>query len=294
VTVGVISALHRSLGRTFGRDKDYNDIIQTDAAINPGNSGGPLVNLKGEVVGINVAIFSTSGGYQGVGFAIPVNSAKRIISRLIEGKKVLYGWLGVTVQDLTDDLAGYFGVGQKNGVLVSKILEDGPAAKAGIKSGDIITRFDNSPIKSVRDLLNTVGKAEVGKKVTVTVMREKKPLSLSVTVGERPQNLEDMQEAGQGQDESAGKWRGLEVADLTPEAAQRYRIEEKKGVVVVDVAAGSAADEAGILPGDIIVELNKKPVSNLADYNELTKDLKGDCLIRTARGYALIKDKKSE
>jgi len=124
VTAGVISALHRSLGRGLSQDKDYNDLIQTDAAINPGNSGGPLVNLKGEVVGINVAIFSTSGGYQGIGFAIPVNNAKRVISRLIEGKKILYGWLGVTVQDLTDDLIKHFGLPDKNGALVAKVLEN--------------------------------------------------------------------------------------------------------------------------------------------------------------------------
>src|SRR3989338_3967658 len=190
VTAGVISALHRSLGSILSRDKDYNDLIQTDAAINPGNSGGPLVNFNGEVVGINVAIFSTSGGYQGVGFAIPVNNAKRIISRLIEGKKIAYGWIGVTGQNLDDDLAKYLGLAEKNGVLISKVIENGPAQKAGIKESDVIKQFDNKAVNNVRELLNVVGKTEIGKKVKVVVVREKKELTLEVQIGERPQNLE--------------------------------------------------------------------------------------------------------
>src|SRR3989338_2866507 len=157
VTAGVISALHRSLGRTVSRERDYNDLIQTDAAINPGNSGGPLVNLKGEIVGINVAIFSTSGGYQGIGFAVPSNSAKRIVSRLIEGKKVIYGWLGITIQNLDDTLAAYFGLADKKGVLVSQVLEDSPAAKAGIKNGDIILKLDAKETNNANVLLKIVG-----------------------------------------------------------------------------------------------------------------------------------------
>ena len=160
VTAGVISALHRSIGKSVGRDRDYNDLIQTDAAINPGNSGGPLVNLKGEIVGINVAIFTTSGGYQGIGFAIPSNAAKRIMSNLIQGKKILYGCLGVTVQGLSEDMAKYFGLSDKNGVLVAKVLENGPAQKSGIKESDIIKQFDNKPVNNVRELLSVVGKAD--------------------------------------------------------------------------------------------------------------------------------------
>jgi serine protease Do len=196
VTVGVISALHRSLGRALGRDRDYNDLIQTDAAINPGNSGGPLVNIKGEVAGINVAIFTTSGGYQGIGFAIPINSAKKIIAKLIEGKKVTYGWFGVTVQDLTDELAKYFGPTDKNGALVVSVLENSPAQKAGIKESDIIKQLDNKAINNVRELLNAVGKAEVGRKVKVVVLREKKDMTLEIEVGERPENLEEVSEGG--------------------------------------------------------------------------------------------------
>jgi serine protease Do len=286
----VISALHRSLGRSISRDRDYNDLIQTDAAINPGNSGGPLVNLKGEVVGINVAIFSTSGGYQGIGFAIPANSAKRIILRLIEGKKILYGWMGVTVQDLTDDLTKYFGLPDKNGVLVAKVLENSPAQKAGIKESDIIKQFDNSDITNTRELVNLVGKTEVGRKVKVVVIRDKKELALNAEVGERPQDLENLG-LGSSPAGASANWRGLGVEDLGSETAKRFKTEEKKGVAVVEVEPNSAADEAGIVPGDVILEINKQPVNNISDYEKITKGLKGDALIRTSRGYALLKEK---
>ena len=285
VTVGVIGALHRSLGRTLSRERDYSDLIQTDAAINPGNSGGPLVNLKGEVVGINVAIFSTSGGYEGIGFAIPINSAKRIITHLIEGKKIIYGWLGVTVQDLTEDLSKYFGLPDKNGVLVAKILENSPAQKAGIKEGDIIKQFDNKPINNTKELLSMVGKSEVGRRVKIVVNRNKKELALEAEVGERPKDLEKLTQEISTPD----KWRGLSVQDLSPDITRSFAIEEKKGVVVVEVEPDSQAEEAGIIPGDVITEINKSKINNLSDYNRVIKGLKGNCLIRTGRGYFLAK-----
>ncbi|MCM8800661.1 MAG: Do family serine endopeptidase [Candidatus Omnitrophica bacterium] len=286
VTVGVVSALHRSLSRSLGKDRDYTDLIQTDAAINPGNSGGPLVNLKGEVVGINVAIFTTSGGYQGIGFAIPINKAKRIISRLIEGKKVLYGWLGVTVQDLTEDLAKYFGLPDKNGVLVAKVLENSPAQKAGIKESDIIRKFDNKSINNTRELVNIVSQTEVGRKVKVAVIRDKKEINLDVEIGSRPENIEELSSTAI----SGAIWRGIEVEDLTPGNLRQYRIEEKRGVVVVNVEPNSPADEAGIMPGDVIVEINREPINNLSDYKRITQKLKGNALVRTNRGYFIIKE----
>lgn len=286
VTAGVISALHRTLGRTSMRDKDYSDLIQTDAAINPGNSGGPLVNLKGEVVGINVAIFSTSGGYQGIGFAIPANSAKRIVSRLIEGKKVLYGWLGITVQDLTDDLVNYFGLADKNGVLVAKVLEDGPAQKSGMKESDIIKKFDNNDINNVRELLNIVGKAEVGRKVKVIVIRDKKEVVLDIQVAERPQELEEL-EKQQAAGVSEKTWRGIKVEELSAEIRQR-------GVIVSEVEPDSQADRAGLIAGDVIVGISRQEVKNLADYQKIIKALHGDALVRTQRGYFIVKEKKSE
>lgn len=276
VTVGVVSALHRSLGRSVSRERDYNDLIQTDAAINPGNSGGPLVNLKGEVIGINVAIFSTSGGYQGIGFAIPVNTAKRILSRLIEGKKIVYGWLGVTVQEMSVDLARHLGLDDKKGALIAKVLSAGPAESGGIKEGDIILKFDNADINSVGELLSLVGRTEPGRKVKITVLRNKKEISLNVKVGERPRNPEEETEAAQAAGKSK-KWRGLEVS------------ESSKGLVISDIEQGSAADDASLAVGEVIEEINKHPVKTLSDYQEVIKGVKGDCLFKTSRGYFLIK-----
>jgi len=281
VTVGVISALHRSLGRTLAaQDKDYNDLIQTDAAINPGNSGGPLVNLKGEIIGINVAIFSTSGGYQGLGFAIPSNNAKRIISRLIEGKKIAYGWLGVSVQNLNEDLVRYFGLADKNGVLIAKALDDSPALKAGIKDGDIIKQIDGKPINTVKELLSVVGGTEVGRKIKISLIRDKKPLTVEVKVAERPDSADEGEEGNEDSAVSETHWRGLSVQD------------SKKGVVITEVEPDSAADDAELIPGEVISEINKQPIKNIADYEKATKSAKGDCLVRTSRGYFVLKSGK--
>lgn len=289
VTVGVISALHRSLGRILSRERDYGDLIQTDAAINPGNSGGPLVNLSGEVVGINVAIFSTSGGYQGIGFAIPISSAKSVLKRLIEGKKILYGWLGVTVQNLTDDMSKYFGMPDKNGVLVANVLENGPAQKAGLKEGDIIKEFDGKAINSVKDLVGLVSKTDVGKKAKVIVIRDKKQMDLTVDVGERPETLGEGESAVKTTEGDEKVWRGMEVEDLNSPKIQRYGIKDKKGVLVVNVESSSPAAEAGISVRDIIVEINKQGVGNISDYQRIIKGVKGDALVKTTRGYFLIK-----
>jgi serine protease Do len=290
VTAGVVSALHRSLGRAIARNKDLGDLIQTDAAINPGNSGGPLVNLKGEVVGINVAIFSTSGGYQGIGFAIPVNNAKRIISRLIAGKKILYGWLGVTVQDLTDDLAKYFGLADKNGVLIAKVLDASPAQKAGMKDADVIKKFDNKSVNNVRELLTIVGRAEVGRKVKVDLVRDKKPLTLKVVIGERPEDIEALQAQGEGV-VTAG-WRGLEVEDLTRNNQRKFGIREAQGALIVSVESGSPGDDAGLVAGDVILEINKRAVKNSAGFQKITRGLKGNVLVRVTRGFFLVKEKQ--
>jgi serine protease Do len=277
VTSGVISALHRTLGM-IAQDKDYNDLIQTDASINPGNSGGPLTNLKGEVVGINVAIFSTSGGSQGIGFAIPINNAKRIMTRLIEGKKIAYGWLGITVQNLNEDLSGYFGLPNKNGVLVAKIIEGGPAQKGGMKERDVIKQLDGKPINSVRELLSVVAGTEVGRKLKVLVARDKKDITLDIAVGERPESTGNIEETGGAAGVETSKWRGLEVDT-----------QGAKGVVVIKIEPGSAADNAGIIQGDRVLEINKQAITNAADYQKATQGSKGDALIRTGRGYFIIK-----
>ncbi|MGE5309320.1 MAG: Do family serine endopeptidase [Deltaproteobacteria bacterium] len=294
ITAGVVSALHRSLGRAMSHDKNYNDLIQTDAAINPGNSGGPLVDLKGTVVGINVAIFSTTGGNQGIGFAIPINSAKRILSRLVSGKPIEYGWLGITVQDLTQDLAQYFGLSDKNGILVVNVVQDGPGDKAGLKEGDIIKQVGDIRVNSVKELLTVVGNTEVGKKLPVKLLRDKKEMTLDVTIGTRP--VEEEIAGGEGQEQgiprpgAATIWRGLAVEELDSEAARRFQLESKEGVVVVAVKPGSPADDSELVPGDVIIEINKQKVSNLADYRKVIKTVKGQALVRTSRGYFVLKE----
>ena len=282
VTVGVISAVNRSI-RLGGDDRNYSNLIQTDAAINPGNSGGPLVNLKGQVIGINVAIFSTTGGYQGIGFAIPANTAKRVVGDLIQGKKILYGWLGINVQDVTDDLAKYFGLDSKEGVIVAHALADSPGQKGGLKEGDVVRTFDGEKLKDVRDLLNRVGRAPVGKKVALGIVREKRPMNLQVEIGKRPEEAEA--EAGTT---SAG-WQGIKVTAITPELAQQLGLEARDGVVVTEVEPGSPAEEANLRAGDLILGLNQEPVRSVADFNRLTRSLKGDVLVKTVRGYAILR-----
>jgi len=291
VTSGVISALHRSLGRTVSRERSLNDLIQTDAAINPGNSGGPLVNLKGEVVGINVAIFSTTGGSQGIGFAVPVNTIKRILSQLISGKPVQYGWLGVSVQDLTQELAAYFGLSEKSGALVVSVIADGPGAKAGMKDGDIIRQIGDARIANVKELLNIVGSAEVGKRLPVKVLREKKEISLDLTVGNRPSDDEIGDEGqGSGNLKAPTGWRGMDVGEPGAEGVRRPPADIKNGVMVTAVKPGSPADDAGITPGDVILEINRQKTATLADYRTAIKAAKGDALVRTARGFVILKE----
>jgi serine protease Do len=286
VTMGVISALHRRLPQARFRQRFYGDLIQTDAAINPGNSGGPLVDLNGKVIGINVAIFSSTGGYQGVGFAIPINTAKAILGRLVEGKKILYGWLGISIQDITDDLKEYFGLKDKKGVLVAKVLPDSPAEKAGFKEGDVIKVFDGKQIEDVRELLVIVGRTEVGKKVKAEIIRNGKFLTLTVEVGERPQELENI-----SKEENIARWRGIEVRNITDEMANRYNIPKDKGVIVSQVEPSSYAAQIGIRSGDIIYEINRKPISSVEDFKEVTGEIKGKALIRTQKGYLILKEK---
>jgi serine protease Do len=293
VTSGVVSALHRSLGRIISGDRDYGDLIQTDAAINPGNSGGPLVNLKGEVIGINVAIFSTSGGYQGIGFAVPINSAKRVVSKLIEGKKIVYGWLGVTVQGLDEKLANYFGLIDKKGVLVAKVSADSPAQKSGIKEGDVLLKFDNLEINNVNALLKIVGNIEAGRKVRLDLIRDKKPLTLDVEIGARPENLEELSESAL-EEEPSDYWRGLRVREITPELAKRFGVSRQEGVLVVELRPDSEADQAGLIRGDVILEINKSYIDNIAAYKNTIKQLSGDVLVRTARGYFILKESSTK
>ena len=296
VTAGVISALRRSLPRTRRRPhSNYTDLIQTDAAINPGNSGGPLVNLKGEIVGINVAIFSTSGGYQGIGFAIPINNAKRIIENLIEGTEVRYGWVGVSVQDLDQRLADYFGLPDTGGVLVRKVLEDTPAAEAGLREGDVILAVKGEKTRDVTDLLRQIGQSPIGETVPLKVLRDKRKRTISVRIAKRPSFderglvLEKEEPSSDQEIKMEGKWRGMIVEAITPALKSRFNLEDTEGVIVRAVEPGTPAADAGMRQGDIITAVNNRPVTDVNDFNAVTRRSQGDALIRTQRGYLVVK-----
>ncbi|NQT75092.1 MAG: Do family serine endopeptidase [Candidatus Omnitrophica bacterium] len=295
VTVGVVSALRRSLPRTDRRAREYTDLIQTDAAINPGNSGGPLLNIYGDIIGINVAIFTLSGGSEGVGFAVPVNTARKIMEDLKHGKKVLYGWLGVMIQDINAELAAYFNLEESYGVLVSRILEKSPAEKAGLEPGDIIVSLDDEKVKTTQDVIRMVLKKDVGSKVILGVIRNGKIYSMRVEIGERPEDetviAQEKTDKAIEEDADTKSWRGLEVSEIMPEAVRRFNLEAETGVLIVAVEAESAAETAGIRAGDVIYEINRMPVKNITDYRKAIKKVKGDALVGTYRGYVVVKEK---
>ncbi|MBI4518831.1 MAG: DegQ family serine endoprotease [Deltaproteobacteria bacterium] len=257
VTAGIVSAKGRFIGQG-----SYDNFIQTDAAINPGNSGGPLINLKGEVVGINTAIFSRSGGNIGIGFATPINIAKDLLPELQEKGKVTRGWLGVLIQKVTPEIAESMELEESRGALVADVMKDGPAAAAGIKVGDVIIEFDGHPVKDSNELPLLVARTPIGRAVTVKLMRGKKSETVSVKVGELRE--EEVAAASKESPEL-----GLAVQPLTPEIAENLGLgEDAKGVVVSGVEPGSPADDAGLRRGDVIVEINQKPVKDLASYRK--------------------------
>jgi serine protease Do len=263
VTAGIVSAKGRIIG-----SGPYDDFIQTDASINPGNSGGPLFNLKGEVVGINTAIIQ---GGQGIGFATPIQLAKSILDQLKDKGKVTRGWLGVYIQHLTPDVAEKLGVAGSLGALVSDVTKDGPAEKAGIKSGDVIVAFNGKDVKDEHDLPTVVAATKPGTKVNVKVIRDGKERTIPVTVAEMEP---EAAKRSAGPDLSKGV--GLTVQEITPELAKRFEIEDTKGVLVTSVEDGSPADDAGIQEGDIIRQIDRKPVSNVAEFGKLMKKYKDE------------------
>ena len=263
VTVGIVSGMGRFIGQ--GR---FDDFIQTDAAINPGNSGGPLINTRGEAVGINSAIRSSSGGFQGIGFAIPVDLAKPILGQLRATGKVTRGWLGVAIQPLTDELAKSFGIKGTQGALVASVSDDSPAAKAGFKPGDVIVTFDGKNVEGPRVLPAIVANTPVGRAVPVVVLRDGQRQTVTVTVG----SLADSREARAATGEKpptpesrATEKLGLALQELTPELAKQLGVQSAKGVVVTEVKPDSPAAQAGIAPGDVIREVNRMPVQGIQD-----------------------------
>ena len=205
---------------------------------------------------------------------------------LIAGKKVLYGWLGVSIQDIDQKLADYFGLPDKKGVLVAKVLPDSPAEKDGLKDGDIIKRFNGKDVVNLKSLLKQVARVKVGSKASIEVIRDKKPVTVQVEIGERPSSIEE--ESAKLPSEET--WRGLGVSGITQELAQKYNIRQARGVVVIGVEPDSPADEAGIIVGDVIDAINNRPIRNINDYNIMTSAIKGKALVRTARGFTVVKD----
>jgi serine protease Do len=262
VTVGVLSATGRQdIGITT-----YENFLQTDASINPGNSGGPLCNLEGEVIGINTAIVASG---QGIGFAIPVNMAREVSTQLTKEGKVTRGWLGIGIQELTEELASPFGVEEEKGVLVGNIMKDGPAQKAGIKTGDVIVELGGNKITGVRDLQRRVAAFKPGSTVKIKVMRDKKEKLFTVSIGEMPG--ETVAQAAEPKTKPA---LGLKVQDLTPEIAERLSLPQAEGVLVGSVEPNSPAARAGIRSGDVIDEVNRQRVKNVKDFKQLTGQLK--------------------
>lgn len=265
VTAGIVSAKGRVIG-----SGPYDDFIQTDASINPGNSGGPLFNAKGEVIGINSAIIA---GGQGIGFAIPVNMAKSIITQLRESGKVTRGWIGVSIQPVTKDLADSFGLAGEKGALVSEVLSESPAEKGGVKSGDIIVSFDGKEIKEMNDLPRIVAATPSGKSVPVRLIRDGKEVTL-------PLMVEKLKDGEEGSSADTQDKLGLTVKDLTKELAASLRIKDTSGVVVTDVRVDSLAMSVGIQRGDIIKEVNGRKIERADEYEKALSGMKKDKMLR--------------
>jgi serine protease Do len=262
VTAGIVSAKGRIIG-----SGPYDDFIQTDASINPGNSGGPLINMDGEVVGINTAIIAQG---QGIGFAIPINLAKGIIDQLKESGEVTRGWLGVGIQELTPELAEYYGIKAKKGVLVTQVYEGDPADKAGIVPKDVILSVEGKPVATPKDLSMEIANLPVGKKIKVQLIRDGKPKTVSVTLGKR----KDGDVLAGGEKETTRSF-GLTTKTLTPEMARQLGLSENEsGILITAVEPGGKADNAGLKRGDLIIEVNRKGVGTDEEFQKEINDLK--------------------
>ncbi|MDJ0763628.1 MAG: DegQ family serine endoprotease [Myxococcota bacterium] len=273
VTFGIVSAK----GRADVGIVDYEDFIQTDAAINPGNSGGALVNLRGELVGINTAILSRSGGYQGIGFAIPANMAKPVMDSLIKHGRVVRGWLGVSIQDVTKELADALGLPNSRGVLIADVVADGPADKAGFKRGDVVLSINGEKMDSSAKLRNLIAVLGTGSKARIEFKRDKVVKTIEVTLGELPADLGGIAKVAPDE----GALGGLTIGALNPANRDKYEIPERlqTGVVITAVEPGSPAHSAGLKPGDVLIELNKMPIQSVPAFTELYRKSKSNILL---------------
>lgn len=278
VTMGIVSAT----GRSDMGIVDYENFIQTDAAINPGNSGGALINMAGELVGINTAILSRSGGSMGIGFAIPTNMAVPIVDQLKKNGTVSRGWLGVRLQDLDSDLMAALEM-KTDGVLIADVEEDSPADKGGVRSGDVVTHVNGDPVRSTGQLRNLIAAAGADTKVVLTVVRGKKSINLDVDLGALPGD-EDVRMPGKENSHSSSDVEGLTLKTLDNELRSQLKVERSiEGVVITRVAPGSKAARARLRPGDIILQINKKPVTDSDEAKKLYTAEKGPRLLQILR-----------
>ena len=278
VTAGIVSAKGRVIGAG-----PYDDFIQTDASINPGNSGGPLINTKGEVIGINTAIF-TAGGTQGnigIGFAIPINVVKPIIKELKEKGVVTRGWLGVMIQKVTPEIAKSFNLAESEGALVGDVVKGSPADKAGIKRGDVVVEFEGKKIKSVEDLPKLVAATKPDTKSEIVIIRDGARKKFAVTIGILKEEKEVVEA-------KAEENMGLSVQNITPEIAQQFNFDTTEGVIITNIDPSSPAYGAGVRRGLVIIEINRKEIKDIEDYKKVVKDIKGGDVVTL-----LIKDGKS-
>jgi serine protease Do len=273
VTVGVISAKGRS-GLGTG---NYEDFLQTDASINPGNSGGPLVNIDGEVIGINAMIIQPG---QGIGFAIPINLAKTIMVELIKTGKVIRPWVGIGLQDITSDLMKFFDLKEKSGALISQVYGGSPAEKAGLKAGDVVIEIDGVKITNSQDVVREVLKKQVDQKVDFVILREGKRAEIFLTTAQMPEKLGEREFV-----QPAREWFGLRVANVTPDMVKQLGLKKTEGIVIVGVEPNSVAQRAGVRTGDMILEVNRQKVLNEDDYRSAMEQTKPD------RGVLLLIDR---
>jgi serine protease Do len=260
VTQGIISAT----GRQDVGISDYEDFLQTDAPINPGNSGGPLVNMRGQVIGMNSAIATSVGQFAGVGFAIPINMIKTMLPKLIKGAKITRGMLGVVIQEVNEDLAKQFHLSEPEGALVSQVTRNSPASEAGIKIGDVIVTYDGKKVEDTRQLRNFVAATPPGTRVPIEVIRDGKRETLSATIGTLTAETAEAGAAPSGSEEQLAAL-GLKAKTLTPQLARQYGLENEKGVLITGVDGGSVASMAGLQAGDVIAEADRQPVTNIRE-----------------------------
>lgn len=281
ITMGIVSAV----GRANVGIADYEDFIQTDAAINPGNSGGALVNSRGELIGINTAIFSRSGGYMGIGFAVPSNMVRTVMSSLVKDGKVTRGWLGVSIQNVNKDLAEQFDLKNTDGALVNEVMNETPAEKGGVEAGDVIVEFDGKKVRDTTELRNIVAATPVGKPVKVVVIRDSKRKTLTIKIDEQPKDMRAQAQEPEAEVATDSPLAGVEVTSLNAEMSQELGIDQTSGVVVTGVHPDSAAQAAGLRRGDVILSIQRTAVRNIADYNKLVAKLgkKDKVLLRIKR-----------